>query len=637
MATFHLNATRSCFALVAWVLICAAPVSADEFRTWSDATGQFKLEAKLVSQTADKVRIADKSGEEFEIEISKLGKADQDYLKELAAKPNPFKKVENNPFKKTTTPAPSTVPAPAEPSAKLTPQEVKVNWSGSKTVALVPENNDWKYAAGGVPQFDFQPRPVTLPKKSDFFEGQKGTAINPSAGRAAVGYMMKGRGRDKDGVTRVELCDLETGKIVASGTESGEMVPLAIHDDGQQILMRRNEFGFGNLDRLEVWAIGKGNVSKGLSWIPYDDANGAARDVMWAEFLDAEHLVTSSRNGKIAIWDFESARPLVHFQTVEGAVPALSGDRSTIAFCTGDKIGLFDVKSKSVTSMQSVTGRMQWPYLAFSPSGQRLACIAFDRILVWDAETGELQRDFQTPGLNIHGGIAFPAENFLLANKNYLIDLENQLKLWQFDGAEDTAVVGEYAFFGVNSHNSEGILLPVKLPHAPALDMLDKAINRPDLFVFRSGTSVKLDASGIPDDHRKQVEQALTAKLQEMNCPVNAQGTITLKASVSGPTKKTVSFFTSGDYDVKEYRTNLAFEYQGKNAWSSGSTNIPGVVTIKRGENLESILREKSKAPNYSFFDTVTLPKFLQNPTVGAANQGQQTLGRSRVTVSGLQ
>jgi hypothetical protein len=290
-----------------------------------------------------------------------------------------------------------------------------------------------------------------------------------------------------------------------------------------------------------------------------------------------------------------------------------------------------------VTSMQSVAGRMQWPYFAFSPSGKRLACIAFDRILVWDAETGELQRDFQTPGLNIHGGIAFPSEGFLLANKNYLIDLENQLKLWQFDGSEETVVVGEYAFFGVNSHNSEGVLLPVKLPHAPAMELLDKAISRPDLFVFRSGTSVKLDTSGVPNDRRKQVEQALTKKLGEMNCPVTPQGTITLKASVVGPTKKNISFFGSGDYDVTEYRTVITFEYQGKDAWATGATNIPSVVTLQRGENLEGVLREKSKSPNYSFFETVILPRFLQNPAIGEGNQGQQTLGRSRVTTAGLQ
>ncbi len=271
------------------------------------------------------------------------------------------------------------------------------------------------------------------------------------------------------------------------------MAPIALGDDGNRVLMRRDAFGFGNHETLELWTIRGKTIRRMLSWTAYDDGWKPNRDVNWAEFVDADHLLTSSANGKIAMWDLKTAQPLWHFQTTGGATPCLSGDRKTLGFCTSDRVGLFDIANRKVIAMASTPRTLTWPVTAFSPTGKRLACIAQNRILVWDTNNGKLLADFETPGINLLGGIGFPDDRFLLCGNKFLVELEKQLKLWEYSGAERMQTVGNLTVVALAPHNAPGALLAIDLPHKEARDFLAKALTQPDIFVFREGTKVKLD------------------------------------------------------------------------------------------------------------------------------------------------
>jgi hypothetical protein len=285
--------------------------------------------------------------------------------------------------------------------------------------------------------------------------------------------------------------------------------------------------------------------------------------------------------------------------------------------------------------------KLSFTNVAFSPSGERLGCVAHTQVLVWDARTGELLRDFDAPGIVIHGGVAYPHDDFLLASngarQGFLLDVENQLKLWQYDGSEQTVSAGGTAFFAVGDQRSPGALLAVEVPHKEALALLNEALKRSDLFVFQSGTPVDLDVSKVPGPQQSRVKEQLTAKLAEMDCTVTPGSDVKVIASVAGPKPREISYFRAGDYTVQEYISRLAFQHQGKDVWQTQGTNVPYFVTLKRGENIEGVLRKAGEQPNYNFFETVSLPKFLQRPSEGSGPQSRQTLGGSRVTPSGLQ
>jgi hypothetical protein len=401
--------------------------------------------------------------------------------------------------------------------------------------------------------------------------------------------------------------------------------------------MRSEEHGFGKLDRLEIWTLDGSDVEKQIAWSPYDDVQGPNRDVLWAEFIDADHLATSSRNGKVAIWKFPEIEPVCTFTTADGAIPALSPDRKLLAYCNGTEIGVFDIEKQEIVAQQPTPSRLQWSALAFSPSGRRIGCVAFDKVLVWDTATGKLENTIPCAGLPVHGGIDFPDDGFVLANGKFLIDIDHQLKFWTYNGADQVRSVGGWTFFGVTAGDrAPGALLAAQIPQPAALDLLKKALTDPNLFVLKAGTTVKLNLNGIPDAaQRDKVQQGLKKQLQAIECEVGDNGTIELQALVEGPKDRDISFRRSGDYKMKEYITRVRFVYQGQPAWEASATNVPFFVSLKKGENIGTYLSQHEK-PEYGFFDRVELPKFIQKPAAGQGPARSLTLGQSQVTVNGI-
>ena len=628
----------------------AAGAWAEELRTWTDATGKHKIKAAFVSLDDGKVTLEKDDGNTLEIELKKLSKADQKYVADAmkSAGESPFETKEPSPFesklkKKAKSKAPSASndstsdDSTSEDSGGSEPRTVPVDYSSAEQVNL-GTTEKWEVDVPAAAEgFASKPKTAALPKKASFFEGIKGAAVNRVAGKAAVGFVLAD---PKPGTTRVVLCDLTTGKTTVPASAPTQMAPLAVHDDGKQIVMRREEFGFGNQDRLEVWTLHGPRAERRTVWTPYDDEKwGPNRDVLWGEFLDSTHFATSSRGGKVVIWSFPALEPLTTFTLADGAVPGLSPDRKRLAYCNGKELGIYDVVRGEVIAQQATPQQLQWPTLAFSPSGKKLACTAFDKVLVWDVATGNLERNIPCTGLHVQGAVQFPDDDFVLVSGKFLIDLENQLKLWTYEGADQAVTTAGWTFFAVtDGEQKPGGLVAVQVPQPAAKSLLKKALTQPDLFVLRSGTTARLNLNGIPDAaEREHVRTALTERLQKIGCQAGDNGTIELVASMEGPKDRDVRYmFGGGDYKMKEYTGRLQFVYQGQAAWETSSSNVPGVISLKKGENVGDKLREFEK-PNYAFFDKVELPRFLQKPTQGKGPGSSLTMGQSRLTTSGLQ
>ena len=61
---------------------------------------------------------------------------------------------------------------------------------------------------------------------------------------------------------------------------------------------------------------------------------------------------------------------------------------------------------------------------------------------------------------------------------------------------------------------------------------------------------------------------------------------------------------------MREYRSELEFDYQGKPAWTAAVNNLPHFVRLERGESMEQHLKKNEKT-NYDLFEKVDLPKLL--------------------------
>jgi WD40 repeat protein len=621
-----LFASRVFMAVLAMALAGGA-AQGQELRTWKDGSGKFSIKAKFVSIDNGKLTLAREDGEEIEIELKKLSEADQKYVADLEKdKDNPFKSAKSDPFK-----------AKKPGMGKATSSEarpVNANWTEARVLALAQEKGDWEVAVAPPPaSLALKARAIGIPSKSGFFEKLKGMVVSADGKHAALGY-----GTDEPrpaGVTRLVLVDLEKGKSLGSATSPGLMAPLAVSDDGTQVLMKRDEFGFGNSDRLELWTMNGTSIAKGISFFPYGDEKGGDRDVKWAAYLSGDRAITVSNKGKLALWDLGSAKALYTLGIQDGSKPAISPDRKLLAFTTGKEVGILDVESGAVLGLKATTNT-PFAALAFSPSGKKFAVAAMDKLWAYDTASGEMQTEMLLTGTFANGEVQWTDEDHILIAHQFLLDLPNQVKLWQYQGADRASEVGTTTLFLVQNGQSSGALVAAQLPQPSANAALAKAIADPEFFVLKPGATIKVVVNGLSDPSRQgPVTDALAGKLAAIGAKAGPGGTLELVATTEVGKQREITYRTMGrgfgaqSYKVQEYISRVKFVYQGKTAWESSSYNIPHIVSLRNGQTMEAYLKEQEK-PNYDFFSHVELPKLLQRPS------GTPTLGSSQVTASGV-
>ncbi|TVS15547.1 MAG: hypothetical protein EA424_15765 [Planctomycetaceae bacterium] len=620
-------------AVVALGLSAAVFVSvtmAEEFRTWTDSEGRYSVQAKLSGVADGKVMLVCEDSDEIEIQLDRLSEADRQYVEAWQVE-------QENPFRRVTPAAPSpAAPSPAMP-ATAKPTLVTGDWTGVRAVDMVPLQDQWEFPVEATP-LDAEPAVVSripLPPKTDFFESTTSLIVHPPAGRAVVGYLVA-RPRT-EGEVRLVLVDLKDGSMIAQGTSPGRMEPVALADDGKRVLMRRKEFGSGNNDRLEIWTVTPSGIERGVPWIPYDSFQRGQRDVKWAAFLAEDRVATLGGEGRLAVWTLGAAQPLYYLQIAGSCIPALSPDRQWLAFSTGKEIGVLDVDEGRVLALQS-TPNTPFPVLQFSPDASRLALAAHQTLYVWDFATGELYRDIPLRNLHVGGALAFAGNGHVLVAKRYLFDLENQVRIWEYQGHDLVEMVDGICWFVVSQgQKSSGALVPQRIPQPEVQAAIEQALQEPDFFVLKPGTAVRVILDALPDaGAREKVRAALSEKLEANGFHAADDGTIDLIANVETGDEREVTYRTIGrGFGVRTYKfrphiSQLRFVYEGETAWQVQASNVPGFVRLAAGETMEQFLKRQEK-PNYHYFERVALPKILIKPT------GSPTLGSSKVTVAGLQ
>ena len=531
---------------------------AADTRTWTDLTGKVKVQAKFVSNENGKVTLQRPDGAELEIDLKKLSLADQKFIAELEKNPpdSPFKPKEENQFKTKpdTSKKPSTTTRPKETTRPGTTN--KPATTRSKVVAVTQPNQAWKFEIPGADPVRGKPAVIPTPRKADFFEGTKGLVASPNGKYAMIGYSLQKPGA-QSATSRLVVCDLEADEISGEGIEEGKFAPLAIHNDGKQALMKRDDFGFGNQDRLELWNVGEEDSSKGRNWIPYSTASGGNRDVAWGAFLGDDRIATVSGGGKLAVWNLEDFRMIYSMDMMGGCKPAISPDQKWLAFTTGKEVGILDLAAGEVVAMITVP-QVQFPALAFSPGQKRLGLAAFDRLYVWEFSNGELYREVPYQGIHVGGNITWPSDDHVLLGNRYLIDLENQVRLWDYQGAEFAQQFGGITWFVMTDGDKPGALMGAQLPADSVKDALAKAMSAPDFFVLKPGTIVKVDVSGVDAAGKDFVEKALIARLKEAGFDAGPSGSIDLIAQTEMGQQRQISYRTFGrlgsqTYNVRDY------------------------------------------------------------------------------------
>jgi hypothetical protein len=615
-----------------------AGAAAHELRTWTDSTGRHRVRARFVELSDGKVTLERENGKQLVIPLEKLSEEDQKVAAEAqSASDNPF---QEKPAEKKGKHKAEEQPEDEDSSESAEPKELRPQWSDARQVLINVADSKWSLSIAAPEKASAEKgHAVVYPGKTGgFWDHTKAFLVNPVCRRAVVANAIEAP-MQQDHSVRVALCDLAEGRLLSTGTIETKMLPLALNDAGTEIVARRDDWGWGNQDCLEVWRLGKSKIRRVSKWKPHEDQRGGGRDIRWAQYIDADRLATLSGGDKLTVWNVADARPLYWLKVHGGSTPALSADRKYLAFASDNAIAVLDLGAGEVVAAEPAPKEHFAPGLfAFTPRGTRLVCGSGDRIFVWDAATGALYREIPLAGANVNVGesLLCPSEDQLLVGKTLLVDIESQARVWSYQGHENVRLLNGVCWFEVAGQDS-GAILPAVLPAPGMMETLQKALDAPDFFVLKTGVTVKLDCSAVEDPgEREKVVTGLTQKLQANGCQVGDGGTIELLASTEKGRQTEIAYRTWGfpgarRYPFQEYLCHVKFVYQGQTAWEASCGNTPGFVRLQEGETMEEFLK-RNEHPNYAWFGMVDLPKLLQKPSDSGG-----TLGATKVTTAGME
>ncbi|WP_437205662.1 SHD1 domain-containing protein [Planctomicrobium sp. SH664] len=623
---------RAIWGLVFGLLLFPSSSGAGEIRKWKDSTGKNTIEAELVSRTETKVKLRGTNGKTYEIEISKLSEADQEFLK--AGEANPFQEVPDDALKARVR---SRLPASVQnrmqagnsSSGAESVVSEPINWLSVKKLSL-KSSPDWNYAPQPV-KLNFKPKGFPLPKLP-FPHSLFDLVINAKAQRG----VLCSQGGGPNWNTVITVVDLSAGRVMTSATLPENLVVLSIDDTGRSLLVKPGAFYQADKSELLLYTLSGNELTlKHRASIAPPDQPGFSH-VEFAEFAGTDRIAVLSSNGQLSLWDVNSFSPVAELPLGIVARAALSPDRQTVAFTDNKVLGLLDVNTAELLGTAPMADGMLPQSLSFGPSGDRLAGIGGERTVIWNLSDASVISDF--PLLRAGGEAALVKDDFLLVGHQKLYDISNQIALWNYLGGQKAASAGGTTFFAVQNSGENGMLMVGELPHQKAVDALEQAQQRSDLFALKPGGEIALDLSGLPADLRDTVQQDFTSKLAKYRISIREGAPATLKAGIRQQNKQQdYIIFGKGreSFSVNEQISFAQIMVDGKIAWGQQASNVPAGVRTKEGESFQDALNRITEKPNVKFFENVRLPQVVQRNSGGPTDS--QFLGSSRVSAKGVQ
>lgn len=663
----HAFSNRFGFACATWIavaLLFASGASAQDSteRSWSDVSGQYRIVGRLIEVKDDVVFIESSDGKTVKVPLTKLSKADRDFLE---SKENPFEVLKDSVSKKK---SPSS-PAVANPKLKNDKKSrqstnesasvadwsgpLDIDWNEVRTINSTP-SIEWKLEFSKKAAQSFVAKPISLAKKQHFFEGIGGFAINTNRKRAVVGYTVSFSVPNP--MTRVTLMDLSTGNAIPSEPIVANMRPLALLDDGASIVMtgwERPPNGHESMpvnDTLQVWRLSGQKIQQSALWTPFPmDQNDFGKDdfgkkansvVLMVEPIKDDMALMLSEKGHLVLWDMVKREPQWQWRLGNGFSVATSADRQWMAVLDDKLLMIAKTDSGEILAGLSMEDGFHaaWPKLAWGPDGKQLALTSGKNVRVLDLTNGEWRYNISFPGHGIGlgmGKLNFPHKDYLLID-GLLVHIPTRVQVCEY---RDTGVIqtfGESCFVALTS-DAGGLFAPFKLPHPTAEKVLEFARKDPSVFLLKPGVPVSIDVSGT-GSYADRVRSLLEAAVERGGYKNSPDAEIKVVATIGPPLQKEVSFYGYGTYSMTSYQCSLKLMWGSNELWSSSGSNVPSWLRIRDDETIEQKLREKEKEPSLFVFEKAQFPEFMQRPSLNAETKVRKSSAiiTSKLTARGF-
>ena len=616
-----------------------------DFRSWTNDTGKFTIEAKLLKLEDDRVKLEKKDGRVIDLPLNKLSDKDKTFIETLRKKAQDFSGEESNPFaggSASTPNARNKKPATASTtsrSKKLTFRS-KNKGTDSKTIsvatvfpdtALVDEG--WKVEIDAAdlsqPKKLFR-KVITLPPVSEGKSFHDRRAIPKVDRTGTIAAVSASNPFDKQ--TGLGVIELATGdSLGASLIPIKDAKIFAVDSDNQQILTyekgsvgAKDKIAFRSFDDLEnptkVWELAK-----------FSQRDGFKPDLGF--FVEPNRLLTLGDN--LVLWDVKKSEPVYAIELAPGlpiksAAMAFSSNKKTLALIQRNAVQLIDAKTGALQG--TIPASQSQRSICISPSGQFLAGLeSSGRVWVWDLEANEIAQEFRS---DARTSLEWVDDGNLLGDRKYLLDVEYRVCVWEYESDHQAELID----LGVGHFllQTKTHLIALKLPHGDLSNKL-QGLDPEDLVLIRPGDEFSLDFE-LPfnEAEQQEIRESLEQRMQEMGYSINAQAGMTLRGRVTKEEQQEANVRSLhfrkdlGTIKYVPHRSTIEILKDDKVIWKTSRYHSPShFIQTKDDETLQEYADRVSK-PDPSLFLSLKIPTNLST-LPGGKPLGKLNLKAARV------
>jgi hypothetical protein len=262
--------------------------------------------------------------------------------------------------------------------------------------------------------------------------------------------------------TRVSLFDPKTGRPAGEVSCANNIAePIAISPGGKWVAHMTS-----GLNPKAVVLVPPGDPAAARRFTPAPQGAANTPWLVWITFVAPDRLLTLYKSGGFDVWSvpaFErvASRPAtgnfagLGFDAVNQTPEkfAINPERTTVAILEGTEFILFDPKTaaekKRLAPLAAEPARLT-DVVALSADGSSLACVADDRLVVWDTESGQIKSDAVAQLKNEAFGLSWWGRDHVLVHD---VELTKAVVLEAATGAR----VGEVRVAGLR----QGMLSPL--------------------------------------------------------------------------------------------------------------------------------------------------------------------------------
>ena len=520
-------------------------------RTWSDATGKFKIEGKLKFADSNEVQIAQTNGKPVKIKIDGLSTADQTFVKsflEAEAKAssegdddNPFKVVGEAPKggmnsgagKGSSKSSSQSVVVPATDASE--PEKRQPIVKGAKLIASKLDKAFWAAKpALGFPEITFEEFAVVTDLKKSFHSGQRILTAG-KAGISVIGSYQEG----KEGYSRFAVVRASDSSVMDTIEYKTPWKLMAISSDGSRIAAVRIE-AWDKGNDVGIFKVTKTGIVPDFQ---FTAGGGSWDELHFVGFAASNKLITISQKHNLVVWDISAEKPKALFQGNSGG--ALSAELSPagelMALPAGNAIAVIDIATAKVVGLIERDNRAL--QIAFSSDGTKLAAYQPFSVTIYNMETGKELNRLAVSDFDPNVPLNWLGSYIMVGSVVY--DVDRSLPLWTYENkATARSCLGSYLFCAFGGDKGTNVAVN-RIPHEQAIQAAS-TIDPESIYAIRPGDSVAIEYNfgTAPSDAQMAIRNTVEEKVRNQGWKISNTASNTILVELEQGKQETEEYYT---------------------------------------------------------------------------------------------